>query len=51
MTILFDDFFLSLQVHAYCEHPDIILCGNKSDLENKRVVSEQSARELAERNG
>ncbi|XP_012283391.1 ras-related protein Rab-27A [Orussus abietinus] len=38
-----------LKTHAYCEDPDIILCGNKSDLEDKRVVSESKARELAEK--
>lgn len=40
-----------LWTHAYCENPDIILCGNKSDLEDKRVVSEHKARELAEKHG
>lgn len=39
------------QTHAYCETPDIVLCGNKSDLESKRVVSEEHARQLAEANG
>lgn len=39
------------QTHAYCDDPDIILCGNKSDLEDKRVVSEHKARDLAERHG
>ncbi|KAG5317401.1 RB27A protein, partial [Pseudoatta argentina] len=40
-----------LRTHAYCDDPDIILCGNKSDLEDKRVVSEHKARDLAERHG
>lgn len=40
-----------LRVHAYCERPDIVLCGNKSDLEHLRVVSELRARELAEKHG
>ncbi|KAM6981352.1 ras-related protein Rab-27A [Aplochiton taeniatus] len=40
-----------LQMHAYCESPDIVLCGNKSDLENQRAVSEDEARELAEKYG
>ncbi|XP_076644641.1 RAS oncogene family member Rab27 [Halictus rubicundus] len=40
-----------LRTHAYCEDPDIILCGNKSDLEDKRVVGEDKARELAEKHG
>lgn len=39
------------QTHAYCDDPDIILCGNKSDLEDKRVISEHKARDLAERHG
>ncbi|XP_046740897.1 ras-related protein Rab-27A [Diprion similis] len=40
-----------LRTHAYCEDPDIILCGNKSDLEDRRVISEYKARELAEKYG
>lgn len=40
-----------LQNHAYCENPDIILCGNKSDLEDRRVISEYNARELASKYG
>lgn len=38
-----------LKLHAYCEDPDIILCGNKCDLAQQRVVSEYQARQLAER--
>ncbi|XP_038606217.1 ras-related protein Rab-27A isoform X1 [Tachyglossus aculeatus] len=40
-----------LQMHAYCENPDIVLCGNKSDLEEQRVVREEEARDLAEKYG
>ena len=40
-----------LQTHAYCENPDIILCGNKADLEETRTVSEDKAREMAEKYG
>ncbi|CAF99569.1 unnamed protein product, partial [Tetraodon nigroviridis] len=40
-----------LQVHAYCESPDVILCGNKCDLVDQRAVSEEEARELAETYG
>ena len=40
-----------LQTHAYCENPDIVLCGNKSDLEDLRVVPEDRAREVAEKYG
>jgi Ras-related protein Rab-27A len=37
-----------LQTHAYCEDPTIVLIGNKSDLEDRRVVEAASARQLAE---
>lgn len=40
-----------LQTHAYCENPDIVLCGNKVDLEDQRQISEQRAREMAEKHG
>ncbi|CAH2273885.1 ras-related Rab-27A [Pelobates cultripes] len=40
-----------LQIHAYCENPDIVLCGNKSDLEDQRVVKEEEAKEFAEKYG
>ena len=40
-----------LQTHAYCDNPDIVLCGNKVDLEDQRQISEQRARELAEKHG
>lgn len=43
------DWISQLRVHAYCENPDIILCGNKSDLTHLRVVSEERARTVAER--
>lgn len=38
-----------LQTHAYCENPDIVLCGNKADLESQRVITEARAKELAEK--
>lgn len=38
-----------LRLHAYCDTPDIVLCGNKADLEDKRVVMEWRAREMAEK--
>lgn len=28
-----------LRLHSSCDNPDIVLCGNKADMENKRVVS------------
>ncbi|XP_012945898.2 ras-related protein Rab-27A [Aplysia californica] len=40
-----------LQTHAYCENPDVVLCGNKSDLEDHRRVSEDRARDMAEKFG
>ncbi|XP_049574891.1 ras-related protein Rab-27A [Syngnathus scovelli] len=40
-----------LQVHAYCENPDVILCGNKCDLADQRAVNEEEARELADKYG
>jgi GTPase SAR1 family protein len=38
-----------LKIHAYCENPDIVLCGNKLDLDYLRVVNSQRARTLAEK--
>nr|XP_023020416.1 ras-related protein Rab-27A isoform X2 [Leptinotarsa decemlineata] len=40
-----------LRLHAYCDSPDVVLCGNKADLEDKRVITEWRARELAEKHG
>ena len=40
-----------LQTHAYCENPDIVLCGNKADLEDIRVVTDERAKEMAEKYG
>nr|XP_032824417.1 LOW QUALITY PROTEIN: ras-related protein Rab-27A-like [Petromyzon marinus] len=36
-----------LQMHAYCDKPDIVLCGNKSDLEDRRVVPHKQAEDFA----
>lgn len=38
-----------LQTHAYCEEPDIVLVGNKSDLEDRRVVDYNRAKEFADK--
>lgn len=38
-----------LKVHAYCDNPDIVLCGNKLDLEYLRVVNSARAKNLAEK--
>lgn len=43
------DWIEQLKTHAYCDTPDVILCGNKSDLENSRVVSEERVRNFAEK--
>jgi Ras-related protein Rab-27A len=40
-----------LQTHAYCEDPDIILVGNKLDLDERRVVDFNRARDFAEKHG
>ncbi len=40
-----------LQTHAYCENPDIVLCGNKCDLEHQRAVEDDRAKELADKYG
>ena len=36
-----------LRLNSYCENPDIVLCGNKADLETRRVVSFRRANEEA----
>lgn len=43
--------FFARQTHAYIENPDIVLCGNKADLDDEREVSEQEAKETASRYG
>ena len=43
------NWMLQLQTHAYCEKPDIILCGNKADLEDERVVQKKDALKMAEK--
>ncbi|XP_059149816.1 ras-related protein Rab-27A-like [Physella acuta] len=40
-----------LQTHAYCENPDVVLCGNKADLDDVRRVSEDRARDMADKFG
>jgi Ras-related protein Rab-27A len=45
------DWLSQLKIHAYCEAPDIILCGNKADLENRRQVSTARAKQLADQLG
>lgn len=36
-------------MHAYCDSPDIVLIGNKSDMERQRVITEIRARNFAEK--
>lgn len=38
-------------MHAYCEAPDIVLCGNKADLEDRRIISEWRAKDFADKHG
>ena len=45
------NWLVQLQTHAYCENPDIVLCGNKADLDDLRSVPEERVKELAEKNG
>lgn len=40
-----------LQTHAYTDNPDIVLCGNKSDLESLRCISDERAKEMAQKYG
>eukprot|EP00095_Tigriopus_kingsejongensis_P003648 maker-scaffold2352_size16672-snap-gene-0.8 protein:Tk03648 transcript:maker-scaffold2352_size16672-snap-gene-0.8-mRNA-1 annotation:"ras-related protein rab-27a" len=42
------NWMIQLQTHAYTETPDIILCGNKLDLEERRAVKKRDALDLAE---
>uniref|UniRef100_A0A0P6DWL4 small monomeric GTPase n=1 Tax=Daphnia magna TaxID=35525 RepID=A0A0P6DWL4_9CRUS len=40
-----------LKTHAYTDNPDIVLCGNKADLDDQREVSEEEVKETASRYG
>ena len=40
-----------LKTHAYCDQPDVVLCGNKADRYEERVVSEERARQEAQKHG
>lgn len=40
-----------LRTHAYSDNPEIVLCGNKFDLYEKRVISEERARKEADKYG
>lgn len=41
----------TFKTHAYTDSPDIVLCGNKADLDDQREVSEEEAKETASRYG
>ncbi len=43
------NWLVQLQCHAYCENPDVILVGNKSDREDARAISQSRAQELADK--
>lgn len=40
-----------LRLHSYCENPDVVLCGNKADLEDRRAVSWTKAKNEANKYG
>ncbi|UYV62174.1 RAB27A [Cordylochernes scorpioides] len=40
-----------LRTHAYCDSPDVVLCGNKADVEDRRAISEERVRQEAEKYG
>lgn len=42
------NWLVQLQTHAYCDNPDVILCGNKADLETKRRISYSRGQSLAD---
>jgi len=45
------DWLSQLKLHAYCEAPDLVLCGNKADLDDKRQVTTARAKQLADQLG
>ena len=45
------NWLFELEQHAYCDRPDIVLCGNKSDLPDKIVITEARARQFASEHG
>lgn len=40
-----------LRTHAYCDQPDVVLCGNKADRHEDRVISEERAKLEAQKLG
>ena len=51
MFLFHRDWLDQLTTHAYTSTPDIVLCGNKVDLENCRSVTSEKAQEMAEELG
>merc|ERR1711976_779496 len=45
------DWLDQLTTHAYTSTPDIVLCGNKVDLEDCRSVTSERAKEMAQELG
>ncbi|CAG0890925.1 unnamed protein product, partial [Cyprideis torosa] len=45
------DWMSQLKIHAYTDEPDVILCGHKADLEERRVVSRERGKQLADKLG
>lgn len=42
------NWMVQLQTHSFCERPDVILVGNKADMESERKITEQRAKQLAD---
>ncbi|XP_063723629.1 ras-related protein Rab-27A-like [Symsagittifera roscoffensis] len=40
-----------LQMHAYCENPDIVLCANKEDISDIRKISYEQGKDMANKFG
>lgn len=40
-----------LKTHAYCDNPDVVLCGNKCDLDDLRVITKDRIKEEADKYG
>ncbi len=40
-----------LRTHSFHDDPDVVLCGNKCDLEERRRVRKRDALDAADRNG
>ncbi len=45
------NWMVQLRTHAFSDSPEVVLCGNKCDLEDNRRVRKKDAIEMAERYG